>query len=55
MTTPADPQTDPVCGMTVHDLAKAPQSTYEGNTYYFCGQGCKTRFDENPQQFTAKT
>lgn len=46
--------TDPVCGMKVGDPTTAPQSTYEGNTYYFCGHGCKTRFDESPQRYAGK-
>jgi uncharacterized membrane protein YraQ (UPF0718 family)/YHS domain-containing protein len=36
--------TDPVCGMTV-DRAKARTSVREGVTYYFCGEGCRQRFE----------
>jgi len=43
--------TDPVCGMKIDDQKAASQSTYQGNTYYLCGQGCKTKFDKNPQQY----
>jgi len=43
--------TDPVCGMKIDDQKAASQSTYQGNAYYFCGQGCKTKFDKNPQQY----
>ena len=46
--------TDPVCGMKVGDPTTAPQSTYEGKTYYFCGHGCKTEFDESPQRYVER-
>ena len=43
--------TDPICGMKVDDQKTTLKSTYQGTTYFFCGQGCKTKFDEKPQQF----
>jgi Cu+-exporting ATPase len=56
MTTDTEiPRTDPVCGMKVRDQSSASQSTHEGNVYYFCGQSCKTKFDENPQHFTSES
>jgi uncharacterized membrane protein YraQ (UPF0718 family)/YHS domain-containing protein len=36
---------DPVCGMTVDRRAGKPTSKHEGKTYYFCGEGCKARFE----------
>jgi len=42
---------DPVCGM---DLAeeKAPAMTeYKDKTYYFCGKGCKERFEADPEKY----
>jgi uncharacterized membrane protein YraQ (UPF0718 family)/YHS domain-containing protein len=36
---------DPVCGMTVDRRAGKPTSMHEGKTYYFCGEGCKARFE----------
>jgi xanthine dehydrogenase accessory factor len=42
---------DPVCGMTV-DIASAHfMSEHHGKTYYFCGAGCKAKFDENPEAY----
>lgn len=42
---------DPVCGMEViKDHAKG-HSHYQGNNYYFCSIGCKTKFDANPQNY----
>jgi len=46
-------QKDPVCGMSV-DTNDAERSTYQGRTYYFCSEDCKTKFDKNPAQFTSK-
>ena len=46
-----DTHIDPVCGMKVDDQKPTVQSTYEGRTYYFCGQACKGKFDEDPQQY----
>lgn len=42
---------DPVCGMEV-TIAKAKASyEYEGKTYYFCCNGCKSEFANNPQEY----
>ena len=38
---------DPVCGMTV-DRAKALRLERDGVTYYFCGPGCRERFETAP-------
>jgi Cu+-exporting ATPase len=46
---------DPVCGMDV-DVATAPaHSDYQGQTHYFCGTGCKEKFDLNPEQYLGKS
>ncbi len=42
--------TDPVCGMTI-DRAKALSVAHGGKTYYFCGPGCRTRFEHDPGEF----
>jgi xanthine dehydrogenase accessory factor len=43
---PAAPQlaVDPVCGMTVAAVASTPSFRYEGQTVYFCCEGCRTAF-----------
>jgi YHS domain-containing protein len=46
--------TDPVCGMNVDDQTTTEQSQYEGKTYYFCCSGCKSKFDQNPQQYASQ-
>ncbi|HEY8447959.1 MAG TPA: YHS domain-containing protein [Thermomicrobiales bacterium] len=43
--------TDPVCGMEIDSSQAAAQSQYQGQTYYFCSQECKEKFDQNPQQY----
>ena len=42
---------DPVCGMMV-DQTTSAQSTYNGQTYYFCSQECKDKFDKDPDRYT---
>jgi Cu+-exporting ATPase len=39
---------DPVCGMQVKKCADARSSNYDGETWYFCSEGCQTRFDADP-------
>ncbi|MDQ2842641.1 MAG: heavy metal translocating P-type ATPase [Acidobacteriota bacterium] len=46
---------DPVCGMQVDPLKAAGQSQFEGQTYYFCGLGCKKKFDADPGQYLDST
>ena len=41
---------DPVCGMTV-DRSTPYTSEWHGRTYYFCGAGCKSRFDADPELY----
>ncbi len=42
---------DPICKMTVDEKTAKWTSEYKGTTYYFCKQGCKERFDTNPERF----
>ena len=47
---------DPVCGMEVNpEIARAQglTSDHEGETYFFCGKGCKLDFDDEPAKFFA--
>jgi Cu+-exporting ATPase len=48
------PTKDPVCGMDVNVEVAAAQalvSEHDGQTYYFCGRGCKLDFDDDPDRF----
>ncbi len=42
---------DPICGMTVDEKTAKFKSDYNGKTYYFCAQSCKSTFDKNPAKF----
>ena len=42
---------DPVCKMTVDPPKAAAQSSYKGETYYFCAVGCKQKFDCEPERY----
>lgn len=48
-------QKDPVCGMQVDEQKAAGESQYQGQTYYFCSQSCKQKFDQNPQQYAGSS
>ena len=45
---------DPVCAMDVETSASAVHSEHEGHMYYFCGAGCKSKFDHAPEQYLGK-
>ena len=45
---------DPVCGMTVDPNAGKPHADYQGQTYHFCCNGCRTKFLADPQKYLAK-
>jgi Cu+-exporting ATPase len=46
---------DPVCKMEVNPASAEAQSEYEGQTFYFCSEECKQKFDANPQQYLDET
>ncbi len=46
-----DTAKDPVCGMTVQLNAGKPTFDHDGTTYYFCSQGCQTKFSGDPEHF----
>ena len=41
---------DPVCGMTVDPEAAAATAEYDGETYYFCCEGCADTFLAEPEE-----
>jgi YHS domain-containing protein len=46
--------TDPVCGMQVNpDIASAQglMTEHDGQTYYFCGRGCRLDFTDDPAKY----
>ena len=42
---------DVVCGMDVDPAAAAGESSYGGETYYFCSRPCKQKFDRDPARY----
>jgi xanthine dehydrogenase accessory factor len=42
---PAPLAVDPICGMTVAAVPGTPSVQRDGETFYFCSEGCKTRFE----------
>jgi xanthine dehydrogenase accessory factor len=44
---------DPVCGMTVSIAGARELVAHEGRTYYFCGSGCRSRFEADPARYLA--
>jgi YHS domain-containing protein len=42
---------DPVCKWEVDEKTAKHTSEYQGKKYYFCGDECKTKFDQNPAQY----
>ncbi len=45
---------DPVCGMSVDPAPAAEQIDYEGETYYFCSEGCKETFSKDPGRYIGR-
>jgi uncharacterized membrane protein YraQ (UPF0718 family)/YHS domain-containing protein len=43
---------DPVCGMSVDRFKTPHRSEYAGRTLYFCGAGCKEKFDREPERYS---
>jgi P-type Cu+ transporter len=46
--------TDLVCGMRVDEHAGKPTYEYNGETHYFCSEGCRAKFAKEPERFLDK-
>ncbi len=42
---------DPVCKMEVEESKAAAASEHQGKKYYFCAEGCKKAFDQDPEKY----
>ena len=42
---------DPVCGMTVDPKLTDIVAMVEGQTFYFCAEGCRKAFIANPKKY----
>ena len=47
----ADTALDPVCGMKVDPSTARHKAEHEGKTFYFCSEGCHTKFDADPAKY----
>lgn len=52
---PAHVAVDPVCHMEVEVATARWITEHAGDTYYFCGPGCKTAFEKSPEAFLVET
>ena len=46
--------TDPVCGMMVDPHVDKPTASFRGETYFFCSEGCRTKFAADPERYLGK-
>ena len=45
---------DPVCGMSVNPETSKHRFEHDGTTYYFCSNGCRTKFEADPGKYLDK-
>ncbi len=48
---PAHAVYDPVCGMNLAGMGDLREKEHGGTSYYFCGDGCFERFEDEPERF----
>jgi Cu+-exporting ATPase len=46
--------TDPVCGMRVDPSKARATAEHEGRTYYFCCDGCRQKFEADPERYLSE-
>jgi Cu+-exporting ATPase len=46
---------DPVCGMQVDEQQARATAQHGGQTFYFCSQECKAKFEQDPQRYTRQS
>lgn len=44
---------DPICGMSVDTQAGKPSTVHDGQTFHFCCNGCKSKFEADPTAYLA--
>ena len=42
---------DPICLMEIDEKNAPAKSVFNGQTFYFCNEGCKRRFEEDPEKY----
>jgi YHS domain-containing protein len=43
---------DPVCGMQIDPCKTDLATDYQERKFYFCAEGCRKAFEENPEKYT---
>jgi len=51
--TPPTIAVDPICGMTVAAITGTPSVQFDGETVYFCCEGCKAKFEAQHEHASA--
>ncbi|MEN9708505.1 MAG: hypothetical protein RIQ68_913, partial [Pseudomonadota bacterium] len=46
---------DPVCGMMAKNDGSKPTSRVDDRDFFFCGNGCKTKFDADTSFYLTRT
>ena len=49
--TQKDQYVDPVCHMKVAGSSAVPSLNFNGGTYYFCAEGCRQAFIDDPYRY----
>jgi Cu+-exporting ATPase len=42
---------DPICLMEIDEKDAPAKSVYNGQTFYFCNESCKQKFEEDPEKY----
>jgi YHS domain-containing protein len=42
---------DPVCGMNVREQSAIFSAEHDGETYRFCSEACRSKFEADPEQY----
>lgn len=46
---------DPVCQMDVDEATAPAKSEYRGETFYFCSEDCKKRFEADQERYVSRS
>jgi Cu+-exporting ATPase len=46
---------DYVCGMDVDEGTAVATTDYAEDTYYFCSERCRERFEADPERYVSRT
>ncbi len=47
--------TDPVCKMQVDEKKSAAKTEHRGQTYHFCSDECRKKFEQHPEKYTTRS